>query len=134
MGLTQVIRRLAIPREQEPLPLVLIHAMAPALNVAGRNEDLGIFRKTAYDIFKENYYFEDETVPNENDQNEPFTPFVLPFDDKLRGDIALFSRDNSPEEVSRLEGLVTLMTSKSYQNLAERLCRLFGRELKKQQR
>ncbi|WYL93768.1 MAG: hypothetical protein HEQ35_07695 [Gloeotrichia echinulata IR180] len=50
MGLTQVIRRLAIPKEQEPLPLVLIHAMAPALNVAGRNEDLGIFRKTAYDI------------------------------------------------------------------------------------
>ena len=130
-GLTHVIRRLARPLAQEQLPVLLVHALAPALSDAGRVGLLKAFADKAYQIFQTNYYYQTEMVPNISDRDAPFTPVVLPLLDDLRGDIALFARDESPEEASRLSGLVSVITSQPYQELAERLCRLFGRELNK---
>ncbi len=130
-GLTHVIRRLARHRASEHLPVLLSHAMAPQLGDSRREPELRIFREIAYDIFQKNYYFENESVPNSNDLDAPFMPVVLSLQDNLRGDIALFSRDQSLEDASRLSGLITVMTSQPYQELAERLCLLFGRELKR---
>lgn len=130
-GLTHVIRRLARPLAQEQLPVLLVHALAPALSDAGRVGILKAFADQAYQIFQTNYYYESEMVPNINDRDAPFTPVVLPLLDDLRGDIALFARDESLEELSRLSGLVSAITSQPYQDLAERLCQLFGRELNK---
>jgi cellulose biosynthesis protein BcsQ len=130
-GLTHVIRHLAGPGEEERLPLILIHSMAPALGISGRERKLKEFREKAYTIFQENYYSEDETVPNSNDQDAPFTPFVVPYQDSLRGDIALFTREETPEESNRLSVLVKIMTDPPYQYIAEKLCLLFGRNLQK---
>ena len=130
-GLTHVIRRLAKQRASEHLPVLLSHAMAPQLGDSRREPELRSFRETAYDIFQKNYYFENESVPNSNDLDAPFMPVVLSLQDNLRGDIGLFSREQSLEDASRLSGLITVMTSQPYQKLAERLCLLFGRELKR---
>ncbi len=95
-GFTHVIRRLARPLAQEQLPVLLVHALAPALSDAGRVGILKAFADQAYQIFQTNYYYESEMVPNINDRDAPFTPVVLPLLDDLRGDIALFARDESP--------------------------------------
>ena len=90
-----------------------------------------VFLEKLRKLWQKNYYFENESVPNSNDLDAPFMPVVLSLQDNLRGDIALFSRDQSLEDASRLSGLITVMTSQPYQELAERLCLLFGRELKR---
>jgi hypothetical protein len=105
--------------------------MAPALREAGRVEELKSFADKAYQIFQKNYYDENYTVPNINDSDAPFAPVIVPLQDDLRGDIALFLRDETPEEASRLSELVKVITSSPYQELAMRLCRLCGRELNK---
>ena len=130
-GLAHVIRHLASPGVDERLPLILVHSMAPALGISGRETELTEFRDKAYEVFQENYYSEDETVPNDDNREEPFFPVVVPYQESLRGDIALFSQPNStPEESDRLSYLVKTMTDPPYQDIAEKLCRLFGRELK----
>lgn len=130
-GLTHVIRKLSRPLVQEQLPLILVHAMAPTLRDAGRVQELKAFADKAYQIFQKNYYYENDTIPNINDNDAPFAPVILPLQDDLRGDIALFIREQSPEEASRLSELVKVITSDPYQELAIRLCRLFGREFNK---
>jgi MinD-like ATPase involved in chromosome partitioning or flagellar assembly len=129
-GLTHVIRHLASPGVDERLPLILVHSMAPALGISGRETELTEFRDQAYIVFQENYYSENETVPDANNTEEPFFPVVVPYQESLRGDIALFSRNSTPEESNRLSDLVKTMTNSPYQDIAEKLCRLFGRELK----
>ncbi len=129
-GLTHVIRHLASPAVEERLPLILVHSMAPAFGISGRETELIKFREQAYIVFQDNYYFGDEDVPNPNDREEPFFPVVVPYQESLRGDIALFSRNSTPEESNRLSDLVTIMTNPPYLDIAEKLCILFGRELK----
>lgn len=129
-GLTHVIRHLARPGVDERLPLILVHSMAPAIGISGRERELTEFREQAYIVFQENYYSEDETVPDANNREEPFFPVVVPYQESLRGDIALFSRNSTPEGSKRLSDLVRIMTDSPYQDIAEKLCILFGRELK----
>ncbi|MCT7952971.1 AAA family ATPase [Ancylothrix sp. C2] len=130
-GLTHVIRHLASPEVDDRLPLILVHSMAPASGISGRETELTKFRDQAYSVFQENYYWEDETVPDPNNREEPFFPVVVPYQERLRGDIALFSRPNSTtEESDRLSDLVRIMTDSPYQDIAEKLCILFGRELR----
>ncbi len=129
-GLIHVIRHLASPGIDERLPLILVHSMAPAIGISGRETELTEFREQAYSVFQENYYSEDETVPDANNREEPFFPVVVPYHESLRGDIALFSRNSTPEESNRLSDLVKTMTNSPYLDLAEKLCILFGRELK----
>ncbi|WP_148207146.1 hypothetical protein [Heliomicrobium modesticaldum] len=132
-GLTQVIRRLARPlaSEQEALPIVLAHAMAPSLMSPGSEPELRAFREMAYTVFLENYYSdsEDHPAPNERDEDAPSTPVVIPWNSELRGDIMLFSTSDSLEEKRRLEALIATLTALPYQQLAERICLLFGRNL-----
>jgi len=130
-GLTHVIRHLASPGVDERLPLILVHSMAPAIGISGRETELQEFREQAYSVFEKNYYSEDETVPDTNNRDEPFFPVVVPYQEVLRGDIALFSRNSTPEESTRLSDFVkNIMTSYPYQDIAEKLCRLFGREFR----
>jgi MinD-like ATPase involved in chromosome partitioning or flagellar assembly len=130
-GLTHVIRHLASASADvdERLPLILVHSMAPAIGISGRETELREFRDLSYIIFQENYYSEDETVPDSNNREEPFFPIVVPYQESLRGDIALFSRNSTPEESNRLSDLVDIMTNSTYRDIAEKLCRLFGRSL-----
>ncbi|XZO04415.1 MAG: tyrosine-protein kinase family protein [Microcoleus sp.] len=133
-GLTHVIRHLASSGVDERLPLILVHSMAPASEISGRETELTEFREQAYDLFQENYYSEDEEdeiVPDPNNREEPFFPVVVPYQKSLRGDIALFSRNSTPEESTRLLNLVRIMTDSPYQEIAEKLCDLFGREFQK---
>jgi MinD-like ATPase involved in chromosome partitioning or flagellar assembly len=130
-GLTHVIRHLASRGIEARLPLILVHSMAPATGISGRDIELREFREEAYDLFQENYYSEDETVPDPNDTEEPFFPLVVPYQESLRGDIALFHRNSTPEESTRLSDLVKIMTNSPYQEIAEKLCNLFGRDFQK---
>ena len=130
-GLTHVIRHLASPGIDKRLPLILVHSMAPAIGISGRETELTEFREQAYIVFQENYYSEDETVPDPNNREEPFFPVDVPYQESLRGDIALFSRNSTPEESKRLSDLVNIMTTSPYQELAEKLCIFFGREFTK---
>jgi MinD-like ATPase involved in chromosome partitioning or flagellar assembly len=127
-GLTHVIRHLAISGSDEPPSLILVHSMAPALGISGRERELTHFREKAYITFQDNYYSESDDVPNSNDTEEPFYPVVVPYQENLRGDIALFSRESTPEESERLSNLVRIMTDSPYRNIAEKLCTAFGRE------
>ena len=129
-GLTHVIRHLASPGIDDRLPLILAHSMAPSIGISGREQELTEFRERAYDVFRENYYSVEEDVPNSNDREEPFFPVIVPYQESLRGDIALFSRNSTPEESDRLSGLVQVMTNQPYSELAEKLCGLLGREFK----
>ena len=129
-GLTHVIRHLASPGIDDRLPLILAHSMAPSIGISGREQELTEFRERAYDVFRENYYSVEEDVPNSNDREEPFFPVIVPYQESLRGDIALFSRNSTPEESDRLSGLVQVMTNQPYSELAEKLCGLFEREFK----
>jgi cellulose biosynthesis protein BcsQ len=135
-GLTHVIRRLSRPlaSEEEQLPVLLIHAMAPAgLGSGRRNEELKAFKDKAYLAFQNNYYYEGEDVPNPDDINAPFTPIILPLQDDLQRDITLFPSDDSEEESDRLRQLVDLMTNEDYQKIAERLCLRFNKNFDKTQ-
>ncbi|MEG3851381.1 AAA family ATPase, partial [Microcoleus sp. herbarium19] len=71
-GLIHVIRHLASPGVDKRLPLILVHSMAPALGISGRETELTEFREQAYIVFQDNYYSEDETVPDANNTEEPF--------------------------------------------------------------
>ncbi|MCL6632085.1 MAG: AAA family ATPase [Alicyclobacillus herbarius] len=128
-GFRHVMKRLARPYEDEPLPVLLVHAMAPGLGDPGATTELRSFREHAYTLFKENYYRETDSVPNANDPDAPFMPIVIPWHAELRGDIPLYPRDESIEERNRLQRLVSVLTDGPYQQLAERLCLLFGRTL-----
>lgn len=127
-GLTHVIRHLAKPETDDRLPLILVHAMAPAIGISGRGKELASFREQAYLIFKDNYYSESEDVPNSNDESAPFLPIVIPYQDSLRGDIALFSDDAIPDELVRLSNIVKTMTDEPYSKIAEKLCEFFQRK------
>lgn len=129
-GLTHVIRCLG-RSEKQGLPLVLVHAMAPSVATPSRNLELKEFKDKAYQVFQEKYYSEDEVVPNENDNDAPFTPVVVSWESSLWRDIHLFEMEKSQEESISLSDVVKLLTAEPYQNLADRLCRLFGRNLKK---
>lgn len=129
-GLTHVIRHLASPGVDGPLPLILVHSMAPAIGISGRETELTEFREQAYSVFKDNYYSEDQDVPNSTNRDEPFYPIVVQYQENLRGDISLFSRNSTPDESDRLSALVNIMTNSPYQEIAEKLCDLFRREFK----
>lgn len=126
-GLTHAIRHLAIGSDESP-SLILVHSMAPTLGISGRERELTQFREKAYITFQDNYYSEGDDVPNSNDTEEPFYPIVVPYQENLRGDIALFSRESTPEESERLSNIVRIMTDPPYRNIAEKLCTDFGRE------
>ena len=136
-GLTHVIRRLAKPSAPEPLPLLLIHALAPGIGVPGREKDLREFREQAYSVFQDHYYKPSEDVPNSNDQEASFYPIVIDWQSELRREINLSQRDSTFEEEgdstfeedSSLSNIIDILTGKPYQRLAERLCRLFNRKL-----
>lgn len=128
-----MFRRLARPLADEPLPVLLIHSMAPGLGTREREPELQEFREKAYNVFIKNYYIrQDTTIPDSNDTEEPFWPVVIDWQSELRREIALFTRDSSVAEASRLSGLVSILTGEPYQELASRLCLIFGRELKKE--
>jgi MinD-like ATPase involved in chromosome partitioning or flagellar assembly len=126
-GITHVIRHLAQPSPEERVPLILVHAMAPALSLSGREGELIKFRDQAYTVFQENYYYDDELIPNSGNTDAPFTPIVVPYNDTIRGDIALFPFDSSPEDSNRLSNLVNILTDSPYQDIAKKLCDQFGR-------
>ena len=127
-GLTRVVSLLA--QRREPQPIVLVHTMAPPLSAPGRELELRLFRATAYDLFKEHYYSTEEEVPNQNDDQAPFWPVVIPWNDNLRGDLTLAPRSSEPEEGARLAALLGIMTTGPYRDLSDRLCKLHGRDLR----
>ena len=136
-GLTHVIRRLAKPSAPEPLPLLLIHALAPGIGVPGREKDLREFREQAYSVFQHHYYKSSEDVPNSSEQEASFYPIVIDWQSELRREINLSQRDSTFEEEgdstfeedSSLSNIIDILTGKPYQRLAERLCRIFKRKL-----
>ncbi|NEO52725.1 MAG: CpsD/CapB family tyrosine-protein kinase [Okeania sp. SIO3B5] len=128
-GLTHVIRRLARPLAPEPLPVLLVHALAPGLDVKWAEQELGAFREKAYIVFQEHYYRED--VPKPDDREASFYPIIINWQSELRREVSLFKRDSTPEEDSRLSYLIDVLTGKPYQQLAERLCTIFKRKLNK---
>ena len=136
-GLTHVIRRLAKPLAPEPLPLLLIHALAPGIGVPGREKDLREFREQAYSVFQDHYYSSSKDVPNSSEQEASFYPIVIDWQSELRREINLSQRDSTFEEEgdstfeedSSLSNIIDILTGKPYQRLAERLCRIFKRKL-----
>jgi cellulose biosynthesis protein BcsQ len=118
-GLTSVIQHIGkINRNDEPLPLILVHSLAPSLGIQNREQVLEDFRDRAYSVFQENYYSSEEDVPNQNDDQEVFFPYEIPYNNDLRGDIALSSE--SP--------FIEILINASYQRVAERICNLFNRD------
>jgi len=115
-GMTQVIRRLSQTFENqqtsEQIPLILVHAMGPNLSERGRlgNEEVKRFKDKAYEIFRENYYSEQDTVPDIDDSDAPFTPIIIPFQNDLRGDISLFVSQDLEKIIHALDLLDEKLT------------------------
>ncbi|WP_245783938.1 KGGVGR-motif variant AAA ATPase [Alicyclobacillus macrosporangiidus] len=127
-GLTSVIDTLSGHGVREPVPVVLVHAMAPGPTHPNASVEQRLFRETAYDVFQKHYYADqgDISVPNENDPDAPFHPVVIPWHEILRGDIHL--SHVSDDERRRTEALVRVLTGEPYDDLARRLALLFGRD------
>lgn len=127
-GVTYAVELLAraLEPEADPIPLVLVHAMAPPLNAPGREQSLREFKEKAYQVFLEHYYSENDDVPNSNDTDAPFMPVEMLWQDELRGDILLAARDDTQEEQKRVDLLVTRLAT-ACEPIAEKVCRLFGR-------
>ncbi|MFM6099372.1 MAG: tyrosine-protein kinase family protein, partial [Dolichospermum sp.] len=129
-GLTHVIRRLSrplAPEGEKQLTVVLVHAMSPSVGETARYSEYEEFNLKAYQVFTENYYYEDDEVPNLGDEEAPFKSLILPLQDGLKGDISLFTHDESEAENRRLQDLINLMTNEYYTIIAQRLCNLFGK-------
>ncbi|MFM6243802.1 MAG: tyrosine-protein kinase family protein, partial [Dolichospermum sp.] len=133
-GLTHVIRRLSrplAPEGEKQLTVVLVHAMSPSVGETARYSEYEEFNLKAYQVFTENYYYEDDEVPNLGDEEAPFKSLILPLQDGLKGDISLFTHDESEAENRRLQDLINLMTNEYYTIIAQRLCNLFGKNFNK---
>jgi len=131
-GLIPVVQALSGHGVREPVPVVLVHAMAPGPSHINFTHETRMFRETAYDVFQRYYYpeqgpeGEDEiAVPNENDPEAPFHPVVVPWNEHLRADLRLLRIGE--DDTVRLKALVGLLTSQPYTELAERLTSLFNR-------
>ncbi|MFM8004915.1 MAG: tyrosine-protein kinase family protein, partial [Dolichospermum sp.] len=133
-GLTYVIRRLSrplAPEGEKQLTVVLVHAMSPSVGETARYSEYEEFNLKAYQVFTENYYYEDDEVPNLGDEEAPFKSLILPLQDGLKGDISLFTHDESEAENRRLQDLINLMTNEYYTIIARKLCNLFGKNFNK---
>jgi len=124
-GLELVIRRLARPDEEQGIPVLLVHAMAPPAGQPGGDLERHQFREQAYDIFSVRYYRQGD-IPDIRDSDQPHMPLVIPWQPELRGDLSLVIESRGLEQV---RGSVTQLTAGPYRELAERLCLLFGRHL-----
>jgi cellulose biosynthesis protein BcsQ len=126
-GLTQVIRRVARPEGDEGLPVALVHAMAPPVGQPGGELEQREFLERAYDVFSDHYYREGQ-VPDLNDADQPHIPLVIPWQPELRGDLSLSVESQGVEKVAFR---VKYLTQGPYSALAERLCLLLGRTLRR---
>lgn len=128
-GLTTVIESLSGRGVGEPVPVVLVHSMAPGPTQPNAGLEMRRFREKAYDVFQQYYYPDsgDISVPNENDPDAPFHPVVIPWQEVLRGDIQLAY--TSSDDRRRAEELIRVLTGKPYDALARRIAMLFGKEL-----
>lgn len=124
-GLGQVVRRVAKPAEEEGLPLVLVHALAPPVGQPGGEIEQREFLERAYDLLSECYYREGE-VPDLNDPAQPHIPAAIPWEPELRGNLSLSVESQGVDQVAPL---VRHLTEGPYLALAERLCLLVGRSL-----
>ncbi len=131
-GVTYAVQLLARPQEAqaEPIPLVLVHGMAPPLNASGREQSIKEFNDRAYQVFRDHYYSEEETIPNSNDTDAPFTPVEMLWQDEFRYDILLASRDDTQEEQKRVDLLATRLAL-TCDPIAAKICRLFGRSFER---
>ncbi|MFM6223667.1 MAG: hypothetical protein ACKPDM_25525 [Dolichospermum sp.] len=105
--------------------------MSPSVGETARYSEYEEFNLKAYQVFTENYYYEDDEVPNLGDEEAPFKSLILPLQDGLKGDISLFTHDESEAENRRLQDLINLMTNEYYTIIARKLCNLFGKNFNK---
>ena len=131
-GLTHVINRLGKPNisNDEPLPSVMVHTMAPEENPQNAATLKG-FREKSHDVFIEHYYSSEESFPTIHDEEAAFYPVVVPWNAHLFGDLSLTVQEDEDRELAelRLKTLVQELTGKPYAKIAKKLCDLFGKEL-----
>lgn len=128
-GLTHVIRRVANPYGERALPVIMVHALAPGFGLSGREHEISAFRERSYDTFLEYYYDEEEVGGvNPNNPDEPFYPIVIPYNELLRGNLTLFA----DQQDQMLTETISVLTRQEgpYRQLAEKLSRMFGEEVK----
>ncbi len=78
-----MLQRLARPDQDQGLPVVMVHAMAPLVDQPGGEVERQQFLERSYDLFSARYYREGE-VPALQDADQAHMPLVLPWP-KLRG-------------------------------------------------
>jgi cellulose biosynthesis protein BcsQ len=123
-----VVERLARPEQEQGIPIILVHALAPLVEQPGGEVERTQFVERAYDLFSKLYYRTGE-VPDLNDPDQPHMPLVIPWQPELRGDLSLSVESQGVEKV---KALVHRLTGGPYLELAERLCSLFGRAVKRE--
>ena len=125
-GLELVVGRLARPEDEQGLPILLVHALAPLVEQVGGEIERREFVERAYDLFCKRYYRSGE-VPDLNDPDQPHMPLVIPWQPELRGDLSLSVESQG---AGKVKALVQRLTGGPYLELAERLCLMFGRTLR----
>lgn|GEM_PF-757391 len=114
-GVEAVARVLARPAasgaSEDPVPLVLVHAMAPPPGTQGDAEERA-FRKRAYEILSTHYYTD---PPDEADRDTPHWALPLRWRPELRG-----------QGGALVDGALSALLAEEYAALAVRLKEWFG--------
>jgi len=121
LGVTQVAKLLSGPYQRDgkdPLPLLLVHGMAPPATDNSNESETKRFQEIAYDELSKHYYPRDQ-VPNTGAGDESHRPIVIPYTAELRGGGGLLTAP-----------VVDVLLGKPYRELAKRLGRQFDRPLK----
>ncbi|HND29693.1 MAG TPA: P-loop NTPase [Myxococcota bacterium] len=120
LGVQMVARLLGEParkRGQEPVPLLLVHGMAPPLGKEGRSRELKLLQEQLYDILRMEYY-PSSNIPGLEDNTQPHATVPLSWNESLRGLGGALAPD-----------IAELLTGPDYIRLSTRLQTLFpGRQ------
>jgi len=127
-GLKQVVHALA-RSQSEPLPVAMVSSMCPGFTKADYHSYHKSFLEQSYNIFLEEYYFQEEPAPAMMADDEPHTPIAIPWDDDLQYNIILYSGNPSDAiEKHRVQGLRSSLTKDPYKSVTERISQWFENE------
>lgn len=123
-GLSQVIRAIS-ESHIDNIPIVIADCMCDNKTSPFYIQEKEAFLQKAFDVCVENYYVEGEALPGKDAENVAHAPVLLPFDNSLRQDIALYST-GSMEGDTRVRAFAERLTAADYKKVTDRIEAWFG--------
>ena len=116
-GIKEAIR-LAATAQTDRIPILLVDSMFHKTD-SGRTRAQEQFKRDAF-MYCRDYYYETDTLPGIDAENEAHSPVYIPYESAMNGEIRLLS-DGSDEENERVAVLVELFTGSGYREIVQRI-------------